>query len=568
MATKSYWHQFQQGRVSRRRLLAVSGAGAAGLAVAAACGGKKKSSTSGTPGPNETAPSGTPKVGGTYRRAITGDWGSVNPFTSVAFGPEILAKVYNTLVLQSPRKADYFYRDLASEHEFVEPSTYVFTIRPGVKIAPNSLGIEERDLDSSDCKAWLDKTVSLPTAVAKRWTNVWLNTSDAPSPTEFTITTKGPYAYFFFTVSVPLGGAVPPKEMLDMDMNAQAAGAGPYMLRAGTFVETGGATVDRNPNFYRKDENNGDAQLPYIDAREWTRVSDRQPRRTAFVDGQLDEYDPETIAEVEQLQGQLSGLQVFEAPANTFIAFTMNPTKEPWSNDKVRQAANYALNRQQYVDVIVAGAGKPNGLVHWPLEAYALDSSELETLQPYDPERSKALIQEAGFDLPLSIKVIYPQNSDIEFHNKHLPIWLQQMSDAGFQIEEDGQEFTNWLANYTAVNYDASLSLNQIYETPEVNLDFHTSDGPTSDGNYAIGVGKLYPEVDEAVQASKSSVDPVEQANLVKDAQRLIYSKQPAFLPIMSWIDYTVRPEAVKNWPDGLGTGAELFQNIYSWLDR
>jgi peptide/nickel transport system substrate-binding protein len=566
MATKTYWQQFQKSRYSRRRVLAVTGASAAGLAIAAACGDDKKSGT-GTPGANETPSTGTPKAGGTYRTAITGDWGSINPLTSVSFGPGILAKMYNAIVYQSAIDPTVFYMDLASEYEQPDDSTYVFTLRDNVMIAPNTLGVPERALDSSDCIAWLDAIKAADTAVAKRFTDLWLDTYTADTPTTFTMKTKGPYAYFFFTMNSPVGGMMPPKEMLEMDMAAQGVGAGPFVLEDGSFVETGGANLNANPNYYRKDENNNDAQLPYISRLEVSRISDRQPRRTAFIDGQIDSYDPETRAEVDELSSQLSGLQVFEAPAYTFIAVTMNPTKPPWDNDLVRRAMSYGLNRQEYVDVIVQGAGQINGLVHWPLKAYALDPSELEELQPFDPEQSRQLIQDAGFDVPLSVPFIYPANSDIEFHNKHLPIWTQQMEAAGFAIDEQPQEFTQWLQNYTDINYDASFSLNQIYEVPEVNLDFHHSLGPTHDGNFAIGIGSLFPELDDAIDGTKSSVDPVEQVNLVKEAQRMIYAKDPAFLPIFSWTDYAVRPAKVKNWPNDLGTGMELYLNTYAWLD-
>ena len=42
------------------------------------------------------------------------------------------------------------------------------------------------------------------------------------------------------------------------------------------------------------------------------------------------------------------------------------------------------------------------------------------------------------------------------------------MEEAGFNIQEEAQDFTTWLAAYQNLDYDASLSLNQIYETPEV----------------------------------------------------------------------------------------------------
>lgn len=569
MAVKSYWQQFERQRISRRRLLAASGAGAAGIAVVAACGGGK-SGTSKTPSGGQTPSLGTPKSGGVYKEYVPGAWGTIDPLTSVAYGPELLAKMYNALVLRSSRKPDQYYFDLAESYEVVDPegTTYNFKIRPGVKIAPNSLGIPERDMDAMDCQRWLEAIKAAPTAVAKRWTNLWLDSFSATGATEFQIKTKGAYAYFFTTLNVPLGGMIPPREFFEqtIDMKAQGVGAGPYVLRPGTFVETAGAILDRNPNYYRKDDKNNNAQLPYIGSVERSSFIERQPRRTAFIDKQIDVYDPETRNEVDELKGQVSDLGLIEDPAFTFIAFTMNPTKAPWDNDKVRMAANFALNRQQYVDVINAG-GKPDGLVHWSLEAYAFSQDELKTLQPFDPEKSKQLIQEAGHSLPLKIKVMYPQNSDIEFHNKHLPIWRTQMQAAGFELDEEPLDFGAWVVKYSTVDYDASLSLNQIYETPEVPLDFHSSKGPTGDGNFAIGIGKLYPEIDAAITNSKSTTDLQEHIKRVQDTQRLIYAKGPAFLPIMTWIDFTVRHSPVKNWPQGFGTAYNYTQEQYAWLN-
>ncbi len=565
--TSSYWQRFQRERISRRRLLGTAGAGAAGIALITACGSDDNGSDGGQT-PQPTGSSGTPRAGGTYKTAITGDWGTLDPLTSVAFGPGILAKMYNGLAIRSTRQPDQFHQDLAESYEQPDDATYIFTIRPGVRIAPNSLGIEPRDLNSSDCQAWLDATVAAPTAVAKRWTDIWLDSSEAADAQHFQIKTKGAYSYFFYTLNTPVGGMIPPKEFFEqsMDMKAQGVGGGAYVLRDGTFVETGGAILDRNPDFWGTDPNNGDAPLPYIDTLEISRISDRPPRRTAFIDKQIDAYAAETRAEVEDLQNQISGLQLFEEPAFTFISFTMNPTKEPWTDERVRMAANFALDRQQYVDLIFNGDAKPNGLVHWSLGDFALSPEELEELQPYDPERSKQLLQEAGHELPLRIKVMYPSNSDIEFHNKHLPIWLEQIKAAGFEIEEEPLDFTTWLARYQAIDYDASLSLNQIYETPEPNLDFHGEKGPTNDGNYAIGIGSLYPEIQAAIQDSKGATDAEEHVKRVLDTQRLIYEKGPAFLPIVTWIDFTLRQSYVKNFPTGLGTAYELYQNT-AWLD-
>ena len=128
------------------------------------------------------------------------------------------------------------------------------------------------------------------------------------------------------------------------------------------------------------------------------------------------------------------------------------------------------------------------------------------------------------------------------------------MRDAGFNIQEEVQDFSTWLGNYSVVNYDASLALNQIYDTPEIPLDFHAAQGPQGDGNFAIGIGSLFPEIDEAIQQSKRVTDPATQAEQVREVQRQLYARGPAFLPIMSWTGFTMYQPYARNILHGPGS--------------
>ena len=564
MATKSYWHQFQQHRITRRRLLGATGVGAAGLAFVAACGDGGSSGGNKTPGSDD----GEPQTGGRYIYSVTGDWGTIDPVTSVAFAPGIFPRIYNVLLDRSRTDPSTFYYDLAESYELVGDDTYIFTLRPGVKIAPNSLGIPERDMDSSDAKAWLDRITQEEAAVARAFTNLWLDSYEATDATHFQIKTKGPYAYFLFRLGPPLGGTIPPKEFFEggMSLQDQGVGAGPHgVIVSGEYSNTGGMLVQRNVNYYRKDAD--DRALPFIDEVQAVRISDRQPRRTAFIDKQIHSYAAENKEERDQLLSQVGGSYFTEDPSNTFVSFTMHPEKEPWTDENIRKAANFALNRQEYVDLIVGSdGGQIDGLVHWSVGDFALPPDELAELQPFDPEESKRLIREATGNDRISIKVIYPI-SDIEFHDKTLPIWRQQMDAAGFDLEEDPQDFTTWLANYQTLNYDASLSLNQVYETAEIPLDFHSKDGPQGDRNYAVGIGALYPEIEQAIQDSKAVADPNDAIEQVREVQRMIYDKGPAFLPFMTWTTYTMYHELVKNVPRDLGATGLYYANEM-WLDQ
>jgi peptide/nickel transport system substrate-binding protein len=578
MAERSYWERLELKRISRRRVLAGTGVGAAGLLVAAACGGgsSTKTPTAGagkTPASGATsavggAPtaSGPPKSGGRYKDFVQGAWGTIDPVVSVGNATGIMPKFYNTLVSRSNVDPKFTFYDLAESFEQPDDVTYIFKIRPGVKIAPNKLGIPERPMDSQDPVKWFDRIKAQNDAILRKFTEPWLDSYTATADT-FTFKTKGPYAYSLSALGRALGGCIPPRETYEknMDLKAQAAGGGPFMIKEGSYQESGAVSLDRNPNYYRKDEKSG-MQLPFWDGIDVTYISDRQARKTAFLGKQTYHYDAQDAAEAKDIVSQNKDLYQLRSPNFTFISFSMNPGRDPWKDDRIRQAALHALDRQQYVDLIVGnGEGHPNGLVPWTTGAYSFTDDELnqDSRQSYNPKMSKQLIKAATGNDTIKVNIKYPI-SDIEYHNKHLPIFLKQMKDAGFDVKEEGMDFSAWLGDYTAVNYDASLSLNQVYETPEIPLDWQHSKGPAGDGHFMIGVGSVHPEVDDAIIASKKATTLDGLIAGIKAAQDAAYKVGPTFLPIMSWYAYNNYWTFVKNI-DVLGdTGTFLSTQ---WLD-
>ncbi|MBI5284631.1 MAG: ABC transporter substrate-binding protein [Chloroflexi bacterium] len=573
MAAGSYWSKMERARVSRRRMLAGTGAGAAGLLLAAACGGGSDGDK--TPGAGKTsAPAGTPagtaaadvppKSGGRYLGVNQGAWGTIDPVVSVGNATGIMPRFYNTLISRSNVDPEFVFYDLAQSFEQPDDSTYIFKIRPGVKIAPNSMGIPERDMDALDAQKWIERIRAQTDSILRKFTEPWVDSAVASGDT-FTLKTKGPYAYSLSTIGRALGGCIPPRETYEQNMNlkAQAAGGGPMMIKPGSYQESGSVSLDRNPNYYRKDEKSG-LQLPFFDGMDITVITDRQARKTAFLSKQIYDYGAQDAAEAKDLADKNSGLRVERGPSFTFIAFSMNPTRDPWKDDRIRKAALHALDRKQFVDLIVGeGEGKPDGLVHWPTGPFAFNETELDEFQKYDPKMSRELIKAATGSDTIKVKITYPI-SDIQFHDKHLPIFLKQMKDAGFDVQEDPKDFTGWLGDYTDVKYDASLSLNQIYETPEIALDWQHSKGPAGDSHFAVGVGIIHPEVDEAIIASKKAKTLEDLIAGVRSAQKVAYEAGPSFLPIMSWYAYTNRWNFVKNTHILGDTGTFLSD---TWLD-
>jgi peptide/nickel transport system substrate-binding protein len=547
--------------------------GGAGLAVAAACGGgdgdgDETPVAAETPTAGATAAPETPKHGGRYKGVTTVDWGTLDPVTSVGGFTGITARLYSSLMLRS-LTPELVFMDLAEELEQPDDETYNFSIRPGVKIGPNDYGVEERDLDAFDAKVWQDRIEADENALPRSFTTVWLASYEAPDAKTFTMKSTGPYAYFIFRLSGNLGGKMPPREFWEQRISLEGGGvgAGPFTIQPGSYQETGGISLDRNPNYYRTDPDNNDAQLPYWDGLDVVRITDRLARRTAFQDAQIYNYGAQDRAERDELLRQNADYYVSEFGSNSFISVTMNPTRPPWDDDRIRKAANFALNRQEFADRIFGeGGAKPNGLVQWPLFDFALDQEELEELQPYDPARARQLIRDATGEDTIKIKFMYPTGIDVQFIGEHLPIWRQQMQDAGFELEEEALDFGSWLGRYTVVDYDLSFSLNQTFDLAETTLDWQHSLGPQGDSNYGIGVGILHPEVDEAILRSKQTGDLEVAAERVREAQRVAYDKGPGYLPIVSWLAYTLYQPFDKNITPGLRDSMNQSLNN-RWLD-
>jgi peptide/nickel transport system substrate-binding protein len=566
----SYWDKFTTQRISRRRMLQTTGvAGAAAGAVwLVGCGGSdnKSSNTPGASGGKTAAPEATtasgvanpgtnPKAGGTYTVASTADFDTFDPYIGIAASVGYFPRLYNVLVNFSAQDGNFRFDDLSTGYEQPDETTYNFKIRPDVKVSPNQLGVPEDPLDASDIVESYTRITTLPQSNAFAFIGKEMKSQQASADNmTYTMVTNRPYAYFRNRIGSSINTIVPKEALTDANigkLKQQAAGAGAFMLQS--YTEGQGATLAKNPNYYRKDDKNNNAQLPYIDTLQVQIITDQSALRVAFQSGQLDSYGAPSIDEANQLQ-QGNNYTVIKDPTNTFIAFTMNPTKAPWTDDRVRQAAMYAIDRKEYIDRIYQGEAKADGLVHWSMGDLALTPDELQQYQPYDPQKSKELIKAATGQDTVKIKVMWPADSDIEQHKQHLPIWQEQMKAAGFEIDPDPQPFSTWLDNYTNLKYDASLALNQVYETAEFGLDFQHSEGPARNNIYAIGVGKVHPEIDAEIDRTKTLTNHEEFVKAVHDLQIQIYKAGPTFLPLVTPYNFTLYNPRVKSIPQGIGS--------------
>ncbi len=193
---------------------------------------------------------------------------------------------------------------------------------------------------------------------------------------------------FYGTTATAAGIVLPRKyfEQVGADgFRQRPVGAGPYRFvshRPGIDV-----TLEANPAYWR--------HAPYIKKLTMKSVPDSTTRLTMLKSGETDFAlfldGPEAEAVTKDARLQL----VDTRHASIFwieFADQWDP-KSPWSDKRLRQAVNYALDRKATSEAACLGYCPPAGVIVPRVMDFALQVPP----HPYDPQRAKRLLGEAGF---------------------------------------------------------------------------------------------------------------------------------------------------------------------------
>ncbi len=200
-------------------------------------------------------------------------------------------------------------------------------------------------------------------------------------------TTSQPFGAMLATFAHPAGGIVSPaaaKQGADVfAFGKQPVGTGPYKFVE--WVPGDHLTVEKFDGYWNPEQG---AQVdrfvikPVPEA--GTRISMLQAGDAHFI-------NQVPYPQVELVKGS-TDISLVENEAIYTYWVAMNTQKEPFTDKRVRQALNYAIDKQAIIDSVLAGYGK---LIDSPLAPRVWGYKSVKTY-PYDPEKAKSLLAEAG----------------------------------------------------------------------------------------------------------------------------------------------------------------------------
>jgi oligopeptide transport system substrate-binding protein len=366
----------------------------------------------------------------------------------------------------------------------------------------------------------------------------------------FTIKTSRPAPYFHTVMS--LWVTYPAKEENISEGGEQwynsskfQIGNGPYALQSlepfvrGYFVP--------NPNYWRG-MGNVDIEYSYI-----------VDSAVAFEAYKNNEFDIITLAaedfEVVQADPVLSQ-EANIYPGSCTFAVMFHQLKEPFTDQKVREAFAHAYDRETWVSDVLRGLGSPT--LTWIPPGFPGYDAE-ENRWGYDPEAALAAIAASSYGSIEALPPIKLTFSDSP-RNRTRYEWLAAKWNEvlGVEVTLDPVESTT----YTALTKDVETAplafiLGWCADYPD------PQNWPSvywKTGAFGERIGYSNPEFDALVDQADTTVDPVLRAELYAQAQRLLTDGAPVAFAWNNVNSYLVKPwvQGIKTTPQDSGWPGDI----------
>ncbi|NIG76392.1 glutathione ABC transporter substrate-binding protein GsiB [Cedecea neteri] len=389
---------------------------------------------------------------------------------------------------------------------------YTIKLRTGVKFQDGT------DFNAEAVKANLDRA-SNPDNHLKRY-NLYktIAKTEVVDPSTVKITLKEPFSAFINILAHPATAMISPAALqkYGKDIGFHPVGTGPYQLD--TWNQTDFVKVKKFAGYWQQG-------LPKLDSITWRPVVDNNTRAAMLQTGEAQFAFPIPYEQAGVLEKN-SKLELVASPSIMQRYISMNVTQKPFDNPKVREAINYAINRQALVKVAFSGFATPAEGVVPPSLAYA----EKFKPWPYDPAKAKALLKEAGF--PNGFETTLWSSHNHSTAQKVLQFTQQQLAQVGIkvkvtamdagqraaEVEAKGQKesgvrmfYTGWSASTGEADWALSpLFASQNWPPTLFNTAFYSN-----------------PQVDKDLTDALKTTKPEEKAKLYKDAQDIIWKESP-----------------------------------------
>ena len=422
---------------------------------------------------------------------------------------------------------------LAIAWKEVDPLTWELKLRQGVKFH------DGKDFVAADIVYSIKRIPRVPDSPSSYKRNV-AAVKDVVAVDNYTVRillkTPQPQLPLDLTFVYVLPSTTPVDASID-DFNKGkfVIGTGPYKFVE--WVRGDRLVLDKNPNYWGKKSS--------YDRVIFRPITNDPSRVAALLAGDVDIIDQVSPVDQDRLRKD-SRVSLLSKPAATMMYIHMDSDrdkspyiagkdgkpldKNPLKDPKVREALSLAINREALVERVLNGAAVPAGqFVPEGMIGYAPDLLP----DPYDVEKAKKLLAEAGYPNGFSLTLHSPNDRYLNdeqvaqtigqfFARIGLDVKVQALPYSVFGTAATKLEYSIFLMGFGNTTGDSARGMTAVLAT----YNAASGLGANNRGRYSN------PEFDKLINEAAATSDDNKREEYLQDAARIAFTKDHAILPL------------------------------------
>src|SRR6476660_1387319 len=351
--------------------------------------------------------------------------------------------IYDVLLAQD-EKGDIKLQMLEKYETAPDNKSYTFTLRDGL------LWHDGQPVTSEDCIASIKRWAAKDSLGQKMMT--FVDSIAVVDAKTFTIKLKEPTGLVLLGLSKPSSNVpfMMPKRVAETDPNKQIedfTGSGPFVFARDEWKPGDKAVFVKFDKYKpRAEPPSGLAggKVVKVDRVEWKVVADQQTAMNALFAGEVDYIEQPQHDLLPLMKADKNVKLVDVNPLGNQYALRFNSTFKPFDNPKIRQAALYALNQEDFLKATIC-----NTQYYKVCKAMFVCGAPLASTKGMDGllesnfAKSKALLKEAGYD---DTPVVLLHSTDLQVLTNLAPVAKSLLEKGGFKVDMQSMDWQSVVA--------------------------------------------------------------------------------------------------------------------------
>jgi peptide/nickel transport system permease protein/peptide/nickel transport system substrate-binding protein len=505
--------------LSRRRLIGALAAGAVAAVL-----------------PAGAFAAGAPRKGGVLKVSSANNPSTLDPMTGRSgFDHPMLYPMFDTLVefdyaALTPKPG------IARSWSLKDPTTLVLELNDGV------LFHDGTKCDANAVKFNLERSMTDARSAVKTDLGSVASVA-ATGPLQVTIKLKAPDSSLLLVLSDRAGMMVSPKavEELGNGTDRKPVGAGAWTFVS--WTDNAKLVMKRNDHYWRPGR-------PYLDGIEFQIIPERNTGLRSVTAGEND-FVFALSQQQKRVVERSSTLEWVTGPTLITHMLYLNMARKPFNDQRVRQALNYAIDREAFNKVTQDGEATRSVL---PKEHWAYDPSIAKTY-PYDPEKAKKLLAQAGYAQGFDLQAM-GWNDQKAIQRQE--VLIEQLGKVGIRVKFGTASVSDSTSQFMK-DKRGDAYLGAFTGRPDPSQIFQRLFDPAS----VINAGRVDPAPERAAAQleTQTAVDQAARKVAFAKLQKIV-AEHALCVPIVVQHDLAAFQKKVDGYRPNL-TGKPKFEDVY-----